>query len=285
MPRSAWDCHAHIIGGGSDAPFVESRSYTPPVATVDAYIAMLDAVGVDYGVAVQISVHGSDNRLLKDALGRYPGRLRGIASITGEEPEEELAELDAAGVRGIRLNEHFAGGVSAGNLSLVADRCRRLGWHIELGLSAGRLRETADDLRRLDLPFVLDHLGACLPDGGVAHPDNAAVIALAREPNCWVKLSGLYRLSAEPPPHRDLVSLVEAFCSVAPDRVIWGSDWPNVALFDGAKVPETGQQLDAMARLIPDQALLQAILVNNPARLFGVPGHSSPGDKATATRA
>ncbi|MEN2793048.1 amidohydrolase family protein [Sphingomonas oligophenolica] len=275
----------HLIGGGIDAPFLENRSYTPPVATVDAFIAMLDTVGVDYGVVVQISVHGSDNRILKAALRRYPDRLRGVASIAGDEPEEELEELHALGVRGIRLNEHFAGGVSAESLSPIAEICRRLGWHLDLGLTAGRLRATADDLRRLDLPFVLDHLGTCLPGGGIAHPDNAAVIALARNENCWIKLSGLYRLSAESSPYRDMIPLVQACCSAAPDRVIWGSDWPNVALFDPDKVPETGAQLDAMAELIPDRALLQAILVDNPGRLFGSPGLPSPDSKAAGHHA
>ena len=97
------------------------------------------------------------------------------------------------------------------------------------------------------------------------------MIELARHENCWVELSGLYRFSQEQPPYRDMAPLLKAVCAVASDRVIWGSDWPNVALFDPARMPETGAKLDALGELLEDEALLRAVLVDNPRRLFGTP--------------
>ncbi|HEY3812598.1 MAG TPA: amidohydrolase family protein [Caulobacteraceae bacterium] len=274
VPRGAWDTHAHVIGGGPDAPFVAQRSYTPPPASVDAYVSMLDAAGVDFGVLVQISVHGADNRLIADGLRSYPQRLRGVISIDGGEDDAELEALRDLGVCGIRLNEHFAGGAGADHLERLADRCRPLGWHVDLGVSAARLRELAPRLARLDLPVVIDHMGAPSPASGVDHADFAAAIELANLDHCWIKLSGAYRFSEAGAPYDDLTPFVGALIAAAPKRTIWAADWPNVALSDPARMPQTGAQLDALARQIGDANQLHAVLVDNPLALFGRPGTS-----------
>jgi 2-pyrone-4,6-dicarboxylate lactonase len=272
LPRSAWDTHAHVIGGGPEMPFVANRHYTPPAQRPEDYIAMLDAVGLDYGIAIQISVHGNDNRLIVEALQRYPERLRGVVSIDGTESDGELLALREFGVCGIRVNELFAGGATADQLQRLADRCRPLGWHVDLGLPAHRLRLLSPLLRTLDVPLVIDHIGFFPAERGIDHPDFAAVLDLARIDEVWIKLSAAYRLSASGPPYNDVGPFWRALCAAAPTRTLWATDWPNVALFDEAHLPESGEQLDALHRQLDDPDQLHAVLVDNPLRLYGRPG-------------
>lgn len=272
VPRGAWDTHAHVIGGDAAHPFVEGRSYTPPSVSADDYVAMLDTVGLAHGVLIQISVHGVDNRLILDALRRHPTRLRGVVSIDGHESDAQLAELRDAGVCGVRLNELFAGGSGADQLQRIAARCRALGWHLDLALHGPRLRALAPVLRTLDIPLVIDHMGWCPAEHGIAHPDFQAVLELARMDNCWTKLSGAYRMSAQPAPYADVGPFVRALVDAAPRRTIWGSDWPHVALTDPARMPEPGALLDALAGHVANPVQLHAVLVDNPLRLFGRPG-------------
>lgn len=272
MPRGAWDTHAHVIGGGPDMPFVANRSYTPPGQSPEDYIAVLDAAGLDYGVTIQISVHGNDNRLIAEALRRYPDRLRGVVSIDGTETDRELEELRDLGVCGIRLNELFTGGSGSDQIQQLAERCRPLGWHLDLGLKAPRLRELAPLLRQLDIRLVIDHLGFFPAELGVDHPDFQAVLDLAHMDDCWIKLSGAYRLTSLGAPYDDVGPLYRAVCEVAPSRTIWAADWPNVALFDQKLLPEIGEQLDALHHQLNDLDQLHAILVDNPLRLYGRPG-------------
>ena len=273
VPGGAWDAHAHVIGGDSANPLVPNRAYTPPPATPEAYLDMLDAAGFEHGVVVQISVHGNDNRLLADTVRRHPRRLRGVAVIDGTESDAHLRELQLAGVVGIRINELFAGGAGAERLQLLAARCRPLGWHLDLALHGHRLRELAGVLAALDITLVIDHMGWCPAAGGTEHADFQAVLGLARLPQTWVKLSGAYRMSGEPPPYRDVRPFVQALVEAAPQRVVWGSDWPHVALPQTAHMPQPGELLDALwLHLGGDaaaDAMLHRVLVDNPARLYG----------------
>lgn len=272
VAAGAWDVHAHVIDGSDHVPFIRERSYTPCPASPDDYIAMLEKVGIAYGVVIQISVHGADNRLIVEALKRYPQRLRGVVSLDGSETDEALRALCDVGVCGIRLNEHFSGGAKAEGLQKLADRCRPLGWHLDLGLNSQRLMELAPTLAALDVPLVIDHLGFCPLDHGVDHPEFAAILDLMRLDRCWMKLSGGYRLLKPDSRYDDIAPYVRALCDAAPTRTIWGSDWPNVAIFDSWQLPETGAQLDALKRHLGSEEKLHAVLVENPKRLFGLPG-------------
>ncbi len=273
MPRGAWDTHAHVISGDARHPFVPLRTYTPPPVSADDYVAMLDTVGLDHGVLIQISVHGVDNGPIVEALQRYPQRLRGVVAIDGSESDETLARLREAGVCGVRINELFAGGSCADQLQRIADRCRPLGWHVDLALHGHRLHELAPTLRELNLRLVIDHMGWCPASRGVDDPDFQAVLELASMDDCWTKLSGAYRVSSQSAPFDDVAPFVRALVRAAPDRTVWGSDWPHVAIFDPARMPEPGMLLDALQRHLDDPVQLQAVLVDNPLRLFGQPGN------------
>lgn len=272
LPHGAWDTHAHVIAGDARHPFVSQRSYTPPPVSADDYVAMLDAVGLEHGVLIQISVHGVDNGPIVQALQRHPRRLRGVGAIDGSESDEALWRLREAGICGVRVNELFAGGSGADQLQRIADRCRPLGWHVDLALHGHRLRELAPVLRGLNVRLVIDHMGWCRAAQGVTHPDFQAVLDLARMDNCWTKLSGAYRVSSQPAPFDDVAPFVRALVRAAPERTVWGSDWPHVAITDPTRMPEPGMLLDALQRHLDDPAQLQAVLVDNPLRLFGQPG-------------
>lgn len=272
LPHGAWDTHAHVIAGDAQHPFVSQRTYTPPPVSADDYVAMLDAVGLEYGVLIQISVHGVDNGLIMKALQKYPLRLRGVGAIDGSESDDELLRMREAGVCGVRVNELFAGGSGTDQLQRIADRCRPLGWHVDLALHGHRLRELAPVLRGLNVRLVIDHMGWCQTAQGVNHPDFQAVLDLACMDNCWTKLSGAYRISSQPSPFDDVAPFVQALVQAAPDRTVWGSDWPHVAITDSTRMPEPGMLLDTLQRHLEDPAQLQAVLVDNPLRLFGRPG-------------
>ena len=268
VPVGAVDCHAHVIGLPPDYPLVEGRSYTPPEATPAAYLQMLDGSGMSYGVLVQVSVHGFDNRRMLQALAAAPDRLRGIAVMPLGLSDSAYVAAKNSGVVGLRLNVLFGGGVGFDTLEDYAALAREMGWHLQFLLDARALPGLAARIARLPVPFVVDHMGH-VPTAEVS-PDDAAfqtLVALVRDGG-WVKLSGAYRLSANEPPYVDTVAYAQRLLEAAPDRCLWGSDWPHVALW--RTMPNVGSLLDTLALWAPDDDLRRKILVTNPARLYGL---------------
>lgn len=261
------DTHAHVIGLPPQFPFVENRSYTPPEAAIPDYIGMLDATGMSYGVLIQVSVHGTDNRLLVEALRQYPKRLRGIAVIPHDLKDVKLAELKEAGVVGLRLNVLYGGGVGFDNIARYGDLCRELGWHIQLLVDARALPDVRQQIAALPIPVVVDHMGHMPVAEGVASPGFQALLSIVRDGG-WVKLSGAFRISGTGFPYRDTLDFARALVEAAPDRCVWGSDWPHVANWD--YMMNVGDLLDLLADWIPDEGTRLKVLVENPHRLYGV---------------
>jgi len=266
MPRGACDCHAHVIGSPERYPFTSERSYTPPAAPEEAYLAMHRALGIERGVLVQVSVHGTDNRLLVETLRRHPERLRGIAVVTPDVAEAELDVLDAAGVRGLRCNELFGGGIGLEAIETLARRIARRGWHLQLLMDGRRLPSISARLTQLPVPFVIDHMGYIPTASGLDGPGFRELCTLLKEADCWVKISGANRISSQPIPYRDTIAFAQALVATRPERVVWGSDWPHVAI-KGPMVND-GVLLDLLAEWVPDEATRNRILVDNPAALY-----------------
>jgi 2-pyrone-4,6-dicarboxylate lactonase len=269
VPPGAWETHAHVIGRPADYPFVPGRHFNPPPASPADFVAMLDKVGIQYGVVVQVSVHGTDNRLLLRALREYPARLCGVAVIDQSISDREVAVLKEAGVRGIRILDIVGGGVGLQNLEILADRCAEVGWHIQLATRGESYPTIANRLLDLHAPFIIDHMGWCAAKNGIDSPEFQAVLHIVRNANCYVKLSGGFRLSAETYPFRDVVPFAQALIDAAPDRMVWGSDWPHVGLYDPTDVPDVGRILDGLAAYTCDNEQQKKILVSNPARFYG----------------
>ena len=268
VPRGAVDSHAHVIGLPPDYPFVQERSYTPPAATAEQYIAMLDATGMTYGVLTQVSVHGTDNRLMVQTLRAHRQRLRGIAVIALNCPEHERAALKEAGVVGLRINVLYGGGVGFEQVEDYAALCREMGWHLQFLVGAPQLPALASRLSKLPVPFLVDHMGHFPTSRGVDDEGFRTLTSLVQD-GAWVRLSGAYRNSVEGRPYRDTIPFARQLVEAAPDRCVWGSDWPHVANWD--VMMGVSDLLDLLADWVPDEMLRNKILVDNPQRLFGFP--------------
>jgi predicted TIM-barrel fold metal-dependent hydrolase len=268
VPPGACDTHAHIISADPRFPMVADRSYTPPPAPEEKYLSMLAVNGMSRGVVVQVSIYGTDNRVMLESLRRHPGRLRGVAVVGDGVSDRELRDMHDAGVRGIRFNVLFGGGVSLDVMESLAPRIAPLGWHMQFLLDARDLPELMPRMRRLPVPGVIDHMGHMPVALGMSHPGFQALLALVRDHGWWAKLSGAYRISDDFPAYRDVVPWAQALIAAAPDRMVWGSDWPHVAI---PRMPNTGVLRDQLALWAPDAATRDRILVDNPARLYDFP--------------
>jgi len=266
VPKGAVDTHAHVIGVPPDYPLVPNRSYTAPAAPAEKYLAMLDGTGMTYGVLIQVSVHGTDNRLMLETLRANPKCLRGVAVVDLGKSDEYYSELKEAGVTGLRINVLYGGGVSIDLLEKYGDLCAEMGWHLQFLLDTRNLPDLAPRIRKLRVPIVVDHMGHFPAAEGVASPGFQELLRLVSE-GAWVKLSGAYRLSA--PFYRETVPLARALAVAAPDRCVWGSDWPHVANWH--HMPNVGELLDLFGEWIPDENLRRRILADNAQLLYGFP--------------
>ncbi|MQB12372.1 GntR family transcriptional regulator [Agrobacterium sp. ICMP 6402] len=266
LPVGAVDCHAHVIGSAPDFPLIENRSYTPvPVSSQD-YLAMLSASSVTFGVLVQISVHGNDNQYMQQALRAAPGRLRGIAVIGPQPTERECNQLADDGVVGLRINAMFRGGASVSKLERYADICRDRGWHLQLLVDGNDIAEVGQTVSRLRVPVVFDHMGHPNVEVGLEGQGFKTLLGLVRD-GAWVKLSGAYRFSQTLAPYDDVLPFARALYAAAPERCLWGSDWPHVAHW--GPMMNVGDLLDALADWLPEEKQQIQVLTTNPQRLYG----------------
>ncbi|WP_207538772.1 amidohydrolase family protein [Sabulicella rubraurantiaca] len=272
VPEGACDTHAHVFDAAR-YPYQATRGYTPPDNGVDRLLALHDALGLSRGVVVQASVHGTDNRAVLDAAAAHPDRLRAIVAVGEDVTQHELEAMHAKGARGIRVNLVDKGGMpfrSLAALGGVADRIRPLGWHVELLVHVeedpATLRELAQSVR---VPVTIGHAGYTkVARGGAGHPGFREFLAMLQDGLFWVKLTGPYRISAESTlPYADVTEMAHRVVKAAPERILWGSDWPHVAQYRA--MPNDGALLDLLAEWVPDGAQRDAILRDNPARLYG----------------
>ncbi|KQB53223.1 GntR family transcriptional regulator [Pseudomonas endophytica] len=266
LPTGACDTHAHVICDDFERyPLVSDRSYTPPPAPEGLYLDVLRRIGIQRGVLVQPSVYGTDNRYMLDVLKRHQEQLRGVAVINEQIGDEELAKMHALGVRGVRINVLFRGGVNLDAMEHLANRVADLGWHMQFLIDVRYLSELEARIAKLPCPVVIDHLGHFPAHLGVKEPGFEALLRNVSEHGWWVKLSGAYRLSDQQPEYADTDALAHALLDTAPERMVWGSDWPHVAL---ESPPDTGLLLERLHAWAPSERQRQRILVDNPAALY-----------------
>jgi predicted TIM-barrel fold metal-dependent hydrolase len=272
MPADACDTHAHVFEAAR-YPYQATRAYTPPDNGVDRLLALHDALGIARGVVVQASVHGTDNRAVLEAAAAHPRRLRAMVAVSEGVTEAEIAAMHAQGARGIRVNLVDRGGMPFRSLDAlrdVADLLRPFGWHVELLVHVEEqpqvLRGLAEAMR---LPVSIGHIGYTkAARGGIDNAGWREWLAMLRDGLFWVKLTGLYRISAEAAfPYADTHAMARAVVQAAPERVVWGSDWPHVHHY-GA-MPNDGDMLGLLAEWVPDAERRAAILGANAARLYG----------------
>lgn len=269
LPAGACDTHAHVVSGEVRHPLVENRTYTPPPAPEADYLRMLAGTGMTRGVLIQISVYGTDNRYMLEVLARHPDQLRGVAVVEPSVEDDTLLDMHRVGVRGVRINVLFGGGVGWQTMEPLADKIVDLGWHLELLLDARELPDLLPRISHLPVPVVVDHFGHLPAELGRDHPGFRALLTLLTDHGGWVKLSGAYRIDPQSPNYPGARDLADAVLQAAPDRVVYGSDWPHVAVPHA--MPDTGRLRNLLAAWVPDVDARRRVLVDNAARLYDFP--------------
>ncbi len=268
VPAKATDCHHHIYD--SRFPPDAKATVTPGDATVADYRKLQARLGTTRHVVVQPSTYGTDNRCMLDAMAAFGPEARGVAVVDTSVTDAELQRLHKAGVRGIRFNLVQAAATTTDMLTPLGQRIHPLGWHIQFNVAGGLLPQISDMLSALPCPIVLDHIGHIPQPAGISDPAFTAMRRLVDAGRCRVKLSGAYldsRVGA--PSYSDVTKVAQAIAFAAPERVVWGSDWPHPTA-KGEK-PDDAILLDLLDEWVPDEADRFKVLVSNPAELYGFP--------------
>jgi predicted TIM-barrel fold metal-dependent hydrolase len=266
VPPLSCDCHAHILGPPSRFPYVPDRSYTPPDALPTDYLRMLGTLGIERMIVVQASCYGEDNRRTAAAVKELgPHRARGVAMVGAAITEAELQALDDAGIRATRFITTAKGGPSLEELPAVARKVAPFGWHIEMYVPPAVWPDVLPIVERLRVPVVFDHMGGMMANTPIDDPSLRRIVRLLESGRCWTKLTG-YRPSVAGPPYTDVAPLARHFIDRAPDRCVWGTDWPHTNI--EGYMPDDGDLLDQLGEWAMDPGVRKKILVDNPATLY-----------------
>lgn len=266
-PPGACDAHCHIFGPGSRFPYAPERRYTPPDVPREKLAALHRHLGFPRAVLVQASCHGRDNSAMLDAMAWSKGAWRGVAMVGAEVTDRELERLHAGGARGARFNfvAHLGGAPDPAMVERVAQRIAPLGWHLQLHLDAGDIGTYREFLNRLRVPFIIDHMGRVEAGHGLGQKPFRELLDLMKNELAWVKVSGPERISSAGKPFHDAIPFARALIEAAPDRVLWGSDFPHPNV---KWMPNDGELVDLFATMCDDEALRRRVLVDNPTRLY-----------------
>jgi predicted TIM-barrel fold metal-dependent hydrolase len=268
LPPGACDAHCHVFGPADRFPYAPDRAYTPPDAPYEHLVRLHRVLGVERAVIVHASCHGSDMRVTLDAIARSDGAMRGVAVVDPGVTDAELAALDAGGIRGVRFNfvKHLGGMPDIAFFERVLAQVGPLGWHVVLHLDAEDVVALAPRVARIRVPFVIDHMGRVKAKDGLDQRPFRQLLELMRNPLAWVKICGAVRVSSAGAPFRDAVPFARALVEAAPDRVLWGTDWPHPNI--AGDMPNDGDLVDLLAEAVEDEALRRRVLVGNPTRLY-----------------
>jgi 2-pyrone-4,6-dicarboxylate lactonase len=282
LPKNTCDTHLHVFGDAAKYPVANPNAlYQPPQdCTFDAMKALHDAMGVGRAVFVQPTIYGTDHRLLHDVLKSAPEQsYRGVAIIGDSVSDAELDRLNSVGVRGARFNfgGRFKLAPSIADFRRGLDRVRELGWFIKVFGFEDDFLAVADELRAIEIPAIIDHMGGPDYRRGIDHPSIRLILDLLKNDNWWIGLSNGDLRSKAGPPWDDAVPFGRLFYEAAPDRCLWGTDWPHVHRF--IRPHEAGDsdygvnhemaRIALLERYVPDRAARDRVLVDNPARFFG----------------
>jgi predicted TIM-barrel fold metal-dependent hydrolase len=268
-PPHACDAHCHIFGPGAKFPYDPKAAYVPPDAPFEALQRLHSILGFERAVIVHASCHGADMRVTLDAIARAKGRYRGTAIIDESISGREFERMHEGGIRAVRFNfvKHLGGRPDLGFFQKTIERIRPLGWHLILHLDAEDLVELDSLLRKVPIPMVIDHMGRVKAAAGLEQKPFKVLLEWMKNDRFWVKVCGPERVSSMGPPFTDAVPFARALIAAAPERILWGTDWPHPNV--GKHMPNDGDLVDLFAQMAPTAELQRKILVENPARLYG----------------
>ncbi len=269
MPPKSCDAHCHVFGPANKFPYSEDTTYTPPDAPREKLKELHDILGVQRVVIVQASCHGTDNSAMLDAIAHNRENYRGVCIASDDYSDAEFERLHEGGIRGVRYNfvKHLGGTPDLDDMRRVVERVKPMGWHLVIHVDAPDLIEFEDLFASFDLPKVIDHMGRVPTNGGIHQKPFQILLDFMRRDDFWVKVCGSERISQGGPPFYDAIPYAQSLIEVAPDRILWGTDWPhpNISKF----MPNDGDLVDLVPLFARDQTLQQKVLVDNPARLYG----------------
>ena len=271
LPAGAVDTHVHVFE--KRYPLSPGRGYTPPDSNLADLRHLHATLGIERVVFTQPSIYGTDNSAILDAMRALneerPNRARAVVALSMNVAEKALEALDAAGVRGVRLNTDNKGGmpIAMTEIPELAARIRPLGWHLEFLFPGKDILELMPVFTALEVPMSIAHFAYQPAAAGIAAPGFRALLELARRGNTWIKISGANRVSkGDLPPYDDVKPMAQALVAAAPGRIVWGTDWPHPNKY--VANPNDGDLVDAFGDWVADPAMRRRIMVDNPAAFY-----------------
>lgn len=271
VPAGAVDTHVHVFD--SRYELSPDRGYNPPDSTLEDLRHLHATLGIDRVVFTQPSIYGVDNSAILDGMSALnaetPDRARAVVALALDVTDERLVELDAMGVRGVRLNTDNAGGmpITMNDVPELAARIAPFGWHVEFLFPGSHIIDLMPVFTALPVPISIGHFAYQPAAAGVEAPGFQAVLELMRAGNTWMKISGANRVSeTDLPPYDDVAPMAHALVEAAPDRIMWGTDWPHPNKYEVN--PNDGDLLDAFGEWVRDKTMRQKVLVDTPAAFY-----------------
>jgi len=267
------DSHVHVFGPVARFPYAANRRATPLEAPKETLFALHRAMGIERCVIVQSITHGTDNRVVEDAIAAGKGCYLGIALIEPDVSDAELQRLALAGFRGVRFNfmRHIATSAGVDAVLALTPRLAAVGMHLQVHFESELVHELSAPLQRSQVPVVIDHMGRVDATRGPESVDFQALLRLLENPRFHVKVSGIDRIDAHAPPAERYgrgEALARILVERFPERCIWGTDWPHP---NHTHIPDDGELVDALGRIAPDARYLEQLLVHNPQSLYRFP--------------
>ena len=267
-PAHACDAHCHIFGPAAKFPYDPKASYWPPDSPFESMRKLHDFHGFERAVIVHASCHGPDMRATLDGIARSGGRYRGTAIIDASYKKEDFQRMHDGGIRAVRFNfvKHLESRPEHDFVMRTVDTIAPLGWHLILHVEGPDIVENQDLFRKIPIPMVIDHMGRPKAADGVKQEGFQITLDFMKDARTWVKICGSERVSSSGAPWHDAIPFAHALVKIAPDRILWGTDWPHPNV---KQMPNDGDLVDLFPLLVPDPATQNKILVDNPARLYG----------------
>lgn len=269
-PPLSCDSQFHVFGPADRYPVLPGAAYEMPSATIERALYLHSVLGFTRGVIVQATTYGADHQVVLDGLAAAGPNYRGCANaiVLKERDDAYIEKLHAAGVRGARFSRSGLGpSMDAHDIERALARVKELGWYVKVQPEMGGVASIIEPFRHLDVPVVIDHMGRPNPEAGEADPSLQCVLQMLAEGNTWTMLTLGEKISKVGQPWDDVLPIARRLVEAAPDRCIWGSDWPHPV--SPKQPPNDADMLELLYRYVPDAATLQRVLVDNPARLFG----------------
>ena len=271
LPKGSIDTHVHVFE--PRYPLSPARGYNPPPSTLADLRHLHATLDIERVVFTQPSVYGIDNSAILDGMAALnkekANRARAVVALDMSVSDKALAALDAAGVRGVRLNTDNKGGmpIAFSDIPELTARIAPMGWHLEFLFPGKDIVELMPLFTGLQIPMSIAHFAYQPASAGLKAPGFQALLELARAGNTWIKISGANRVSrGDLPPYDDVKPMAAALIAAAPQHILWGTDWPHPNKY--LANPNDGDLVDAFGDWVSDEALRRKIMVDNPAAFY-----------------